>query len=293
MMTAGRALYLFRRRLKLGLRHGWAERMVEPRIREWRMPNGLKECSVPVHFLTSKHDWQMALWMLVSLHETSRLRWPLVLHEDGSLEQSQLDLFATLFSGLKIIRREEADRTMKERLADYPRCADYRNRMPHGLKSFDIPQLAKAPRFLLLDPDVMFFARPVEILDWVANSEDYSCWFNQDFQEPSPIFPEQAERGLGVKLWPRINTGICLLSRQSVNRLDDMESWLDLPELQDPKVQWRVEQTLLALSASKAGKGGLLPSTYEVSPYKASPNRMYRPPLRRLCPRSLCRRGGV
>jgi hypothetical protein len=48
-----------------------------------------------------------------------------------------------------------------------------------------------------------------------------------------------------------------------------MEKWLGHSSLQNPKMQWRVEQTLLALSASKVGRGGLLPSEYEVSPNKS------------------------
>ena len=267
-MGLGAYIYKARRRLQFGFRHWIAERYILEKVEEWESNHSLELAPVPVHFLVSRYDWRMALWMLVSLHETSSLRWSLILHEDGSLEESQFDIFATLFPGVKVIRRTEADLLMKERLADYPRCAEYRSRMPHGLKSFDIPQMAEASRFLMIDPDVMFFDRPGEILNWVGNSDDRSCWFNQDFQEPSPIPPEQAEGELGVTLWPRINTGLCMLTRNSVNRLDAMEEWLGHPALQDPKVQWRVEQTLLALSASKAGKGGLLPSTYEVSPNK-------------------------
>jgi hypothetical protein len=265
-MTLGRIVYLIRRQIKLGLKHGWAEHLLMPRISSWRIPNELEDSPVPVHVLTSRYDWEMALWMLASLHEASRLRWPIVLHEDGTLEQEQLDLYAKLFPSLKVVRRTEADLVMGQILGPYPRCADYRNRMPHGLKAFDIPQLANSPRYLMLDPDVLFFSRPTEIVDWAADSEDFSCWFNQDFQEPSPIPPAQAEKDLGIELWSQVNTGLCLLTRDSVSDLAAMEEWLAHPALQDSKVQWRVEQTLLALAASKAGKGGLLPSTYEVSP---------------------------
>jgi len=267
-MTPGRMVYLARRRLKLGLRHWIAERFVDRRIEAWRMAPGTPEAAVPVHLLCSKHDWRMALWMLASLHETTGLRWPLVIHEDGSLTEDQIGLFSHLFPGAKIVRRTEGDRFMEERLAEYPRCADYRRRMPHGLKSFDIPQMASSPRFLLLDPDVIFFATPKEIVDWAARPEDFSCWFNQDFQEPSPIPPSQAASELGVALWSQVNSGLCLLTRDSVTDLDAMENWLGHPALQDPTVQWRVEQTLLALSASRNAKGGTLPLTYEVSSAK-------------------------
>jgi hypothetical protein len=210
----------------------------------------------------------MALWMLASLHKTTELKWPVTLHEDGSLEEAELSVFRRLFPEVRIVRRVDADRIMAERLAAYPRCADYRSRMPHALKCFDVPHFAETPRFLLLDPDVLFFSPPEEILRWVENPADDSSWFNRDFQEPSPIPPERTEAELGVKLWPQVNSGLCLLNRASVSDLDAMEEWLGRLELQNPAIQWRVEQTLLALSASKAGPGGLLPPQYEVSSSK-------------------------
>jgi hypothetical protein len=120
----------------------------------------------------------------------------------------------------------------------------------------------------MIDPDVLFFRPPLEVLQWVENLTDSSCWFNRDFQEPSPLPPAQAVSDLGVPLWPCVNTGLCLLNRDVVRGLDSMEKWLAHPALQNPKMQWRVEQTLLALCASKVGKGGLLPEVYEVSSQK-------------------------
>ncbi len=264
-MTPGRLLYLTRRRWQLGLRHWIAERFLDGRIDNWRQPDDLISSPVPVHMLTSKHDWHMALWMLASLHEATRLSWEIVLHEDGSLGDFQLESFTRLFPDIRIIRRKDANIRMSGLLKPYPRCANYRNRMPHGLKAFDIPQLTDAPRFLLLDPDVLFFSRPWEILDWINTPDDLSCWFNQDMQEPSPLSLERARQEFGIELWPRVNSGLCLLTRASVSDLDAMESWLSLPELQNPDTQWRVEQTLLALSASRTGRGGLLSPDYEVS----------------------------
>jgi len=140
--------------------------------------------------------------------------------------------------------------------------------MPHGLKSFDIPYFSQSDRFLMIDPDVLFFLRPQEILDWVDHPVDRSCWFNQDFQEPSPISLDRAKKDLGINLWPRVNSGLCLLNTKTVFDLSAMESYLASPVLQDPKIQWRIEQTLLALCASKENKGGLLSSSYEVSANK-------------------------
>ncbi len=206
--------------------------------------------------------------MLASFHEATRRRWFITLHEDGSLMEADLENFRKIFPEIRIVRPKDAESRMAEVLANYPRCRDYRNRMPHGLKCFDIPEFCEESKYLMMDPDVLFFAPPREIINWAEDSNTRGCWFNRDFQEPSPISPAQAVAELGVPLWPCVNTGLCLLERQIVRNLDAMEEWLGHPALQNPKMQWRVEQTLLALCASQVGLGGLLPDEYEVSPNK-------------------------
>jgi hypothetical protein len=264
----GSIVYRFRKRWDLGFLHWYAENVVWKKILDWQPNPNWPLSPVPVHFLTSIHDWRMALWMLVSLHETTQRRWQITLHDDGSLMATDLEHFRRIFPGIRILRPRNVEERMAKVLSDFPRCRDYRNRMPHGLKCFDIPEFCEAPRYLMIDPDVLFFRPPLEIINWVENSADSSCWFNRDFQEPSPLPPAQAMADFGVPLWPCVNSGLCLLQRDVVRDLDSMEKWLGHPALQIPKMQWRVEQTLLALCASKVGKGGLLPTEYEVSPNK-------------------------
>lgn len=267
-MSVGRLIYHSKRYMKLGWSYWFAENILWQNILKWKPNADWPLAKAPIHLLTSLQDYKLALWMLASLHEASQLRWTVVLHNDGSLMGWDLECFREIFPGTIIHRRCEMDDRMADVLTKYPRCRDYRNRMPHGLKCFDIPEVCETPKYLMIDPDVLFFRPAGEILNWAEDSSKRGCWFNRDFQEPSPISPAQAVTDLGVPLWPRVNTGLCLLERQTVRNLDAMEEWLGHPALQDPKMQWRVEQTLLALCASQVGVGGLLPKEYEVSPHK-------------------------
>lgn len=267
-MTPGKFLYTIRRLAQFGLRHWYVEHFLTHRITAWRGDPNLPSADVPLHFLSSKHDWKMALWMLVSFRELTGRRWPLIFHEDGSLGDNEFDIFRAMFPEIRVITRREADSEMKLVLKNFSRCDEYRRKMPHAIKSFDIPHFCQSDRFLMIDPDVIFFQRPQEILEWVDHHEDKSCWFNRDFQEPSPISPIQAKVDLGIDLLPRVNSGLCMLHKATVSDLRAMESYLTHPALQNPNVQWRVEQTLLALTASREKRGGLLPPSYEVSPNK-------------------------
>jgi hypothetical protein len=71
---------------------------------------------------------------------------------------------------------------------------------------------------------------------------------------------------LGVKLWSRIDTGLCLIEKETVD-LDFCDRALAQTTLLRGKVGL-VEQSLYTLCASRGGKGGLLSPKYEVSKAK-------------------------
>jgi hypothetical protein len=262
-MRPGRLWWLARRDWNRGLAATWHDYATSPRILGWRNPHAGKPAApAHVHILTGKRDWIYAAWMLASFFHATGRNWTVVVHDDGTLEQAAGDALARLFGGLRIHWRRDADRAVEEALARHPRCLAYRRALPLGMKCFDIPLLAESPRFLVLDSDLLFFERPDAILAWTERGDD-SCWFNEDVAEANLIKPESCERELGFRLWPRVNSGLCLLHK-SIFDLDSMERWLSVPEVAEGH-PWRAEQTLFALAASRHGKGGLLPPSYEVS----------------------------
>lgn len=235
-----------------------------PRILRWKEPATWPlESSIEVHLLTSRRDWLCAVWTLASLVHFTERRWSIVVHDDGTLPQEARQAFTRIFANLRIIARPDADRIVEARLAEFPRCLAYRRSHALALKLFDCPLLAEASRILLLDSDILFFRRPDEVLDWVDRGEAES-FFNPDFQDAYTITREHAESRWGVKLWPQVNTGLSLLPPSIVD-LEWCEKWLGDESIMAPEhIAWR-EQTLLALSASRHGRGGLLPESYEVS----------------------------
>jgi hypothetical protein len=172
-------------------------------------------------------------------------------------------MLQSLFRNTRFVRRTESDAEMARVLRAFPMCMQYRSSHPLGLKIFDMAHYAESERFLVLDSDVLFFRPPREIMDWSRGPEPRECWFNEDIQESALISAADAEDDLGVKLWPRVNSGLCLLHRPAID-FDFCDHTLAVTSILRGK-QWRVEQTLFALCASRHGRGGLLPRTYEVS----------------------------
>ena len=263
MISPGRLWWLLRRDLKRGFEASRHEYKTLPRIAEWSWPffNEAPQL-IPVHVLTGEKDWRLAAWMLASWFHFSEHAWPVVIHDDGTLPEGAGQLFQELFPSVRIITRREADGAVAPILRSYPFCADYRRLHPLALKIFDVPHFTRSSHFLVFDSDLLFFNYPREILDWVSHRAD-ECWFNEDVQEGALITAAEARSELGIKIWPRVNSGLCLLVKAAMD-LDLCDRALAQTSMLSGHV-WRIEQTLLMLCAAQYNKGGLLPRTYEVS----------------------------
>jgi hypothetical protein len=275
VISPGRLWWQLRRDFKRGWEATHHHYKTLPRIAEWSWPFwNEKPKAVPVHVLTGRDDWQLAAWMLASWFHYTEHAWPVVIHDDGALPAQARDVFPRLFPSVRIIDRREADATIAPLLREFPFCADYRRQHPLALKVFDIPHFAAGDRFLILDSDLLFFSYPREILAWVRSGAD-ECWFNEDTQEGALITAAEAKTELGVKIWPRVNSGLCLLVKKAID-LDLCDRALAQTSIPRGHV-WRIEQTLLMLCAARHGAGGLLPRAYEVSlGKKAAPDAITR-----------------
>jgi len=263
MIRPGRLWLLFRRDLRRGWKASRNYYRKLPLIEKWHWPfwnETLK--SVPLHVLTGAQDWQLAAWMLASFFHSTGHAWPIVIHEDGTLPVEARETLEAMFPKIRFIGREESDAEMAKVLKPYPLCAGYRAMHPLAQKIFDAPHYCTAERFMVLDSDILFFRRPKEILTW-ADAVNEDCWFNEDVAESALVSPKEAVEELELTLWPRVNSGLCLLHKKSLD-LALCERALERTAILRGKV-WRIEQTLFAICASRHGKGGMLPKTYEVS----------------------------
>jgi hypothetical protein len=263
MISPGRLFYLLRRDLRRGWDASYHAHKTLPRIDEWSWPFwSEKPQTVPVHVLTGANDWQLAAWMLASWFEFSEYAWPVVIHDDGTLPRDAQDTLGALFSNARFISRAESDVAMEKALKPFPFCYEYRGMHPLALKIFDIPHFAQTERFMVFDSDLLFFNYPTEIVEWATSGKD-ECWFNEDVAEGSLISAKEAYDELGVQLWPRVNSGLCLMAKAAID-FDFCDRALAQTTILRGHI-WRVEQTLFALCAARHGKGGLLPRRYEVS----------------------------
>ena len=263
MISPGRLWWQLKRDAKRGWSASYHDYKVRPLIRNWSWPFWSDApMSVPIHVLTGEKDWQLCAWMLASFFHYTEHTWNIVIHDDGTLTEEIRRELSTIFKTARIIPRAQADATLDAILKPLPFAYEYRGMHPLALRVFDMPYYCESPRFIQLDSDVLFFNHPREIMDWVGSGAT-ECWFNEDNAECSLISEKESLEDLGVKLWPRVNAGLSLITKQAVD-YEFCDRVLGETSILKGNL-WRVEQTLFALCASRQGKGGLLPKTYEIS----------------------------
>jgi hypothetical protein len=274
-MTPGRLWYLAQRDWQRGLAATWHDRVTSRRILAWNNPRTAEPPDeIPVHILSGKDDWLLACWMLASWFHTTERNWRVILHDDGHLPAEAASAFEKIAPCIRRISAHEADNAVLAALAGHTACRDYRRAHPLARKIFDVPALTPGERFIILDSDVLFFRKPESILRWCAYGGD-ECWFNEDVKEAFPIPLTEVQATLGITVWPRVNSGLCLLNRSTID-LDLCEKALRETSLLKGHI-WLVEQSLFAICASARNRGGLLPREYEVSlEKKARPDAVAR-----------------
>ncbi len=242
-----------------------------------------------MHVLTSRGDWLNLLWTLKSFYRYAESSYALCVHEDGSLETEQIEILRDHLPGARVIPRPEADAVVEPLLSRRPRSRSFRDRNRLALKVFDLPAMLQADRMLLIDSDVLFFAKPRRLCEIIDDAECTQNSLNRDWTYGYSVDAAASGDALGFEFPALINSGLGLIHRGSVD-LDWVERFLGLPNILSH--DHRVEQTLIALCSARFGFE-FLPSEYDVHLGKQRPGapcRHYTGPIRHLLYREGIRR---
>jgi hypothetical protein len=217
---------------------------------------------VEVHLLCSYRDYLCAIWTLKSFYHFAGVSYPLVIHIQGAASPAVYRHLQTHFPQARVVLQSEANSIVEEFLSRHHlrRLAEARRVSPFMLKLIDFPVLSNADYLVTLDSDVLFFARPAELLE--AAASPVHSRFQRDAASAYNITEAQAASELGIRMAPAINTGITLFPRRNLD-LERCERYLAHPEVAQ-NTTW-IEQTLHALCASEQGLVEYLPASYLLS----------------------------
>jgi hypothetical protein len=218
---------------------------------------------VELHVLCYERDYLCALWALKSFYHFSGVTCPLVIHVQGDVARRVTVRLRRHFPAARVITQAEADPAVESwlRARGLVRLLAARRRTPFMLKLTDFPVLSESTHLLTLDSDVLFFRFPAELVE-AARTPSTMSLFQRDPESTYNISAERALSELGIRLAPKVNTGIMVSPRESLD-LSSCEEYLGNADVARP-TGW-IEQTLHALCASAHGRVAYLPDTYLVS----------------------------
>jgi len=228
-----------------------------------------------VHVLFGHKHVGMTLWCIKSLLHCSGLKLSIVLHEDGSLTDRDAALIEKHLLHVKIVRKTEADTLMREKLAGFPNCLDYRfspqetsdhrgtgyNMHIFALRLFDFNLISEASKVLVLDCDVLFFRKPTEILEWADNAAAEGCLFS--IEQYAPHRNDRFEvTGFTRKdpLPNDANAGLLCFDKR-IHNLETIEAWIGRNKQLMNKIA-TFEQHAYNYLLQQDGKGLPLPDSY-------------------------------
>jgi hypothetical protein len=216
--------------------------------------------AVEVHIVCHRLDYLPAIWALKTFYRAARVDFPLVIHVNGTAEQVVFNRLRSHFPDATLFPRDVADELVEPQLiaSGFPRLAAARRSSPFMIKLTDLPLLAGGAVVLGIDSDVLFFAEPQDILERCARPT-WRYLFQRDPVSTYNLDQAEALREFGVRLAPRVNTGILIYPRD----LPDMaafERYLEYPGVARPT--GFIEQSLYALHASELGAVDYLPEGY-------------------------------
>ncbi len=218
---------------------------------------------IEVHLLCSYLDYLSGIWALKSFYHFGGVAYPLVVHIQGRVPARVVNRLREHFPAARLIQQDEADRIVQQYLSEhgFTRLAAARRNSPFMLKLTDFAIFSEAQHLIMLDSDVLFFARPSELLINPESPVSRSL-FQRDAKSTYNIAEDEAQAEFGIHMASAVNTGIALLPRRNLD-LGRCERYLAHPDVARP-TGW-IEQTLHSLCASEQGAVDFLPDSYLVS----------------------------
>ncbi len=191
-----------------------------------------------LHMLIGKRHVGMCLWAIKSFLHFSGQRYRVVLHDDGTLRQEDISTLSEHLPNARVIRRVDADKEMADKLANYPLCKTFRfsvvetanhrgqkyNMFIMSLILLDINLLSDAEKIMILDADVLFFKKPVELINWINDQNDNSSLFS--VERFRPYRDKKNRLQFDLKPSETLNSGLLCYNPKTILDLPTLEKWI-------------------------------------------------------------------
>jgi hypothetical protein len=225
-----------------------------------------------VHTLLCKQDYNK-YWISISTLSRHLDKVPIFyVYSDGSLTKTQIqelkkNKYIKYYSYAEVnnlVRIKIKNRIIKSML----------NKNPFNRKLISLLVNGNKSRFsLILDSDVIFFRKPVEMLKILADKYSKDFYYIQDFQNAYIWTKPEIKKIFKTNIKDRINTGLLLYRTRAITLNDIADYYKNFKEFKwkkKPHLPW-IEQTAIALICSR-NFSEKLPSSYYINNNKTPNN---------------------
>lgn len=261
LLDGGWPEYSYNRRLDALYRRALKQAAVLPPV------PAATNADVEIHMLCGTKHAPIALWAWWSLLRFCDGRFGAVTHSDGSLTPEDIARFQKAIPGMRVEAEKSLDEIFgpfggKQRLGN---IMDIRGRHKLAKKITDFHVLSKAKVVIILDSDILFFKKPVEVLDAIDECLNGGTHvvYNEDVQSNYMATPEVLSKHYQQPVPSCFNSGLVVFPRFDGPILDRMEAVLAKAE-EDWRKNYFLEQTVSAIMAGQFGATPL-PKTYFVA----------------------------
>lgn len=200
--------------------------------------------ALEIHMLVGTRFWFMAAFALVSLQRQIDRAVHVHFYDDGTLDARQREKLETLASVVTFHDRSGIDARIEQYLpeAKFPFIRERLRNYPN-LKKLTDPHVRSTGPKLVMDADVLFFDRPVELIEWFDKPVNVLC--ATDVTESYGYSRALMEALVGAPIPERINVGITGLTSESLN-WEELELWCR-ELITREKTNYYLEQALVAM----------------------------------------------
>jgi hypothetical protein len=235
------------------------------------------EGTIEVHMLLHHKRIYEGLWSLYSFAYFCNQPCRIVVHNDGSLTETDISLLNQLFPQFQLIDRQKSDSVVLSYFhrEGLKQCARLRQNLIFALKLFDPFFFLTNNYFILLDSDVLFFSPPQELIADIQNHEytsDFTNLYSTDNGYRYCLDSTNLANLLGKNCIKKFNPGI-LGAHQSTLNFQRIEEYLQNPFFWngDGTGNYYAELTLWAMELTKSNALPL-PNTYAICPSTNEPD---------------------
>jgi len=231
---------------------------------------------IEVHMLLHSKVVYEGIWSLYSFAYHCQIPCRIVVHDDGTLSDTDIGLLSRIFPNCTIIDRRTADLIVLKYLRDngYELCIRLRESLIFSLRLFDFVMFANNNQILQFDSDVLFFSCPeILINDLNENGVNNRApnLYSLDNGNRYCVITESLTRLLdGNYFIERLNPGVLRFNKGDLD-FSRIEKYLQDSGFWDENgtADYFAELTILSLEFSRAGAQALS-NSYAICPSKLS-----------------------